>query len=163
MLACNLMRNLLGLSALVIDPKLCDAGRDHSKDMETLKFFAPRVAGRGEEDAVGPGEAVRHDGLGGKHRMGYHDGKAANEGWFHSPGHHKTCSRPITSASASGGAGCITRRSLGSDRPRGGATLGGCHAHACVGMRLVPPANHFHRLSSMGPLRFGFAKAQIVG
>jgi uncharacterized protein YkwD len=21
--------------------------------------------------------------------MGYRDGKAANEGWFHSPGHHK--------------------------------------------------------------------------
>ena len=39
-LACNLTRNLLGLSALLIDLKLCDAARDHSHDMETLQFFA---------------------------------------------------------------------------------------------------------------------------
>ena len=39
-LACNLMRNLLGLSALAIDLKLCAAARDHSHDMQTLHFFA---------------------------------------------------------------------------------------------------------------------------
>ena len=39
-LALNLTRNLLGLPALVIDPKLCDTARDHSNDMRELKFFA---------------------------------------------------------------------------------------------------------------------------
>ena len=85
-LACNLMRNLLGLSALAIDPKLCDAARDHSKDMETLKFFAHEspVAGKKTpwDRAKRFGTTARAENI----AMGYHDGRAVNEGWFHSPG-----------------------------------------------------------------------------
>jgi uncharacterized protein YkwD len=88
-LALNLTRNLLGLSALMIDLKLCDAGRDHSRDMETLKFFAHQspVAGK-----TTPWDRAKRFGTTASAEnivMGYHDGKAANMAWFHSPGHHK--------------------------------------------------------------------------
>jgi uncharacterized protein YkwD len=88
-LACNLMRNLLGLSALVIDPKLCEACRDHSKDMETLKFFAHESPVEGKKT---PWDRAKRFGTIASAEnifMGLRDGKAANEGWFHSPGHHK--------------------------------------------------------------------------
>jgi len=87
-LACNLTRNLLGLSALLIDPRLCDACRDHSKDMETLKFFSHESPVEGKKlpwdrakrfGATASGENIAMSGRG---------GKAVNEIWFHSPGHH---------------------------------------------------------------------------
>jgi uncharacterized protein YkwD len=88
-LACNLMRQLLGLNVLKIDLKLCDAARDHSKDMATLNFFA--------HDSPVPGKTTPWDraknfgttASGENIAAGYADGNAANLGWFHSPGHHK--------------------------------------------------------------------------
>ena len=88
-LACNLMRNLLGLSALAIDPKLCDACARPLEGHGDAEVLCTRVAGCGQEDALGPRQAVRHDRRAENIAMGYHDGRAVNEGWFHSPGHHK--------------------------------------------------------------------------
>ena len=88
-LACNLMRNLLGLSALAIDPKLCDAARDHSKDMETLKFFAHESPVPGKKKPWDRAKLFGTTACAENIAMGYHDGRAVNEGWFHSPGHHK--------------------------------------------------------------------------
>ncbi len=88
-LATNLTRNLLGLPALMIDLRLCAAARDHSQDMERLKFFS--------HDSPVPGKATPWDrakrfgttASGENIAAGYRDGAAATTGWFHSPGHHK--------------------------------------------------------------------------
>jgi uncharacterized protein YkwD len=88
-LACNLTRNLLGLSALAIDLKLCDTARDHSKDMETLKFFAHDSPVDGKKTPWDRAKRFGTTANGENIFMGVSDGKAANEGWFHSPGHHK--------------------------------------------------------------------------
>jgi hypothetical protein len=45
-LALNLTRNLLGLSAVVIDLRLCAAARDHSEDMKRLSFVLSMRARR---------------------------------------------------------------------------------------------------------------------
>jgi uncharacterized protein YkwD len=88
-LALNLARNLLGLSALLIDFNLCEAARGHSQDMERLKFFS--------HDSPVPGKTTPWDraklagttASGENIFAGIGNGKAAHEGWFHSPGHHK--------------------------------------------------------------------------
>ena len=88
-LALNLTRNLLGLPPLVIDPKLVATARDHSKDMQRLKFYSHISPLPGKES---PGDRAKRFGTtasGENIFMGIHDGKAANLGWFHSPGHHK--------------------------------------------------------------------------
>lgn len=88
-LALNLTRNLLGLSALAIDLRLCEAARDHSADMQRLNFFAHESPVEGKKT---PWDRARRFGTtasGENIAMGYHDGKAVNMGWFHSPGHHK--------------------------------------------------------------------------
>jgi len=88
-LALNLMRNLLGLNPLVIDPKLCAAARDHSKDMETLKFFAHDSPVSGKKTPWD--RAARFGTSAGAENIfvGSQDGAQANLAWFHSPGHHK--------------------------------------------------------------------------
>jgi len=88
-LALNLTRNLLGLSALAIDLKLCEAARDHSKDMERLKFFSHEspVAGK-----TAPRDRAKLFGTtanGENIFAGSSSGNSAHEAWFHSPGHHK--------------------------------------------------------------------------
>ncbi|MFC7337414.1 CAP domain-containing protein [Haloferula chungangensis] len=86
---CNLWRLYLGLSALELDPKLCDASRDHSKDMAEQQFFAHDSPVKGKTtpwdraanfDTTSSGENIY---------MGSTDPHAANLGWFYSPGHHK--------------------------------------------------------------------------
>jgi len=88
-LALNLTRNLLGLAPLAIDPKLCAAARDHSKDMDTLKFFAhgSTVEGKGT-----PWDRAKRFGTTASAEnifAGVPDGRSAHLAWFHSPGHHK--------------------------------------------------------------------------
>jgi len=88
-LATNLTRNLLGLSALAIDLRLCAAARDHSQDMERLKFFAHEspVPGKATpwDRAKRFGTSCSAENI----AAGYRDGSSAVTGWFHSPGHHK--------------------------------------------------------------------------
>jgi uncharacterized protein YkwD len=88
-LACNLMRQLLGLSVLKIDLKLCAASRDHSKDMATLNFFAHESPVPGKTTPWDRAKNFGTSASGENIAAGYADGNAANLGWFHSPGHHK--------------------------------------------------------------------------
>ena len=54
-LALNLNRNLLGLPALAIDLRLCEAAREHCQDMERLKFFSHESPVSGKKlSAIGP-------------------------------------------------------------------------------------------------------------
>ena len=91
---CNLWRLLVGLNACVLDPKLCDAARDHSKDMAELKFF--------DHDSPVPGKATPWDraarfkttASGENIYAGSAASSSANQGWFFSPGHHKNMFSP---------------------------------------------------------------------
>jgi len=89
----NEWRMLLGLSALVIDPKLCDASRGHSEDMNKFKFFAHESPVPGKKT---PGDRAAKEGTGWSGEniyMGSTSPKGANKGWFYSPGHHKNMFR----------------------------------------------------------------------
>ncbi len=84
----NEMRMLLGLNPVLIDPKLHDAARGHSKDMATLKFFAhdSPVAGKKTpwDRAKLAGTSASAENI----FAGSASPQAANQGWFFSPGHH---------------------------------------------------------------------------
>ncbi|MFQ5730517.1 MAG: CAP domain-containing protein [Planctomycetaceae bacterium] len=88
-LYCNLTRNLLGLPVLAVDLKLSAAARDHSSDMQRLKFFShtsPIPEKRTYADrAVRFGTRASGENI----FMGRTDGYLAHDGWFHSPGHHR--------------------------------------------------------------------------
>lgn len=85
----NRMRLLLGMNALEIDLKLCEAARGHSRDMTEKKFFA--------HDSPVPGKATpwdraRQAGTSASAEniaAGTETGAGANKMWFHSPGHFK--------------------------------------------------------------------------
>ena len=85
----NLTRNLLGLDALEIDPALTAAARDHSKDMETLDFFAHESPVEGKESPQDRAERFKTSCSGENIAMGTLDGAFANQMWWHSPGHHR--------------------------------------------------------------------------
>ncbi len=85
----NRIRLLLGMGALAIDLKLCEAARGHSRDMTEKKFFA--------HDSPVPGKATPWDrarqagttASGENIAAGTATGAGANKMWFHSPGHFK--------------------------------------------------------------------------
>jgi uncharacterized protein YkwD len=86
---CNELRMLVGVRALVLDPKLCEAARDHSKDMQEKGFFAHESPVPGKKT---PWERAKNFGTsasGENIYMGSSDPHGANMGWFYSPGHHK--------------------------------------------------------------------------
>jgi len=85
----NLIRIQLGLHAQALDPKLCAAGRDHSKDMKELGFFAHESPVEGKKS---PGDrAARFGTSAGAENiaMGMRSPRDAIMAWWHSPGHHK--------------------------------------------------------------------------
>lgn len=86
---CNLWRLYLGLSALEIDPKLCDAARDHSKDMAEQKFFAHDSPVKGKTTPWDRASNFNTTASGENIYMGSTNPHGANTGWFYSPGHHK--------------------------------------------------------------------------
>lgn len=93
-LALNLTRNLLGLSALAIDVKLCAAARDHSADMAERGFFAHDSPLDGKKT---PWDRAKRFGTSASAEnifTGVADGKSANQAWFDSPGHHKNMLAP---------------------------------------------------------------------
>ncbi len=87
-LALNLTRNLLGLSALLVDPQLCATARDHSNDMQTHNFFAHESPVAGKTTPWDRAKRFGTTASGENIAMGYRDGQAVNMAWFHSPGHH---------------------------------------------------------------------------
>ncbi len=90
----NEWRLLVGLNALVLDPKLCDAARSHSKDMQEHNFFAhdSPVPGRTKftQRAAQAGTSASGENI----YMGRSQPESANSGWFFSPGHHKNMFHP---------------------------------------------------------------------
>jgi len=88
-LALNLTRTLLGLSPVAIDLKLCATARDHSSDMQRLEFFAHESPVSGKttpwDRAKRMGTTANAENI----YYGVHDGRVANQVWFHSPPHHK--------------------------------------------------------------------------
>ena len=88
-LAMNLTRNLLGLSALVIDLRLCAAARDHSKDMKERGFFAHESPVEGKRTPWDRAKRFGASASGENIYAGSTNGNEANSAWFHSPGHHK--------------------------------------------------------------------------
>lgn len=93
-LATNELRAILGLSALVIDPKLCDAARGHSKDMVDHKFFAHESPVPGKKS---PWDRAKLAGTSASAENIY-AGSARPEdavmAWWHSPGHHVNMLNP---------------------------------------------------------------------
>lgn len=88
-LACNLTRALLGLSVLSADMQLCAAARDHSADMERLGFFAHQSPVEGKSTPYARAQRLGTTASAENIYRGRADGRAINDGWFHSPGHHK--------------------------------------------------------------------------
>ncbi|MEM7011686.1 MAG: CAP domain-containing protein [Verrucomicrobiota bacterium] len=84
----NQWRIAMGLNALKIDPKLCEASRDHSKDMAAGGFFSHTspIAGKTSftDRARNFGTTARAENI-----AINQSSAAANKAWFHSPGHHK--------------------------------------------------------------------------
>ena len=88
-LALNMTRNLLGLPALAIDLRLCEAAREHSQDMAKLKFFSHESPVPGKKSFVDRAKLAGTTASGENIFAGTANGKSAHEGWFHSPGHHR--------------------------------------------------------------------------
>lgn len=91
---CNHLRMLVGLNALVLDPKLCDASRDHSKDMAELGFFAHDSPVPGKASPWDRAKNFKTTASGENIFSGSADPHSANMGWFYSPGHHKNMFSP---------------------------------------------------------------------
>jgi uncharacterized protein YkwD len=90
----NEMRMLVGLNALILDPKLCAAGRDHAKDMAAMGFFAHESPVAGKKLPWDRAKNFGTSASGENIFMGSSDPHAANVGWFYSPGHHKNMFSP---------------------------------------------------------------------
>lgn len=86
---CNLWRLYVGLNALELDPKLCEAARDHSKDMSEQGFFAHNSPVRGKTTPWDRAKNFGTTASGENIYAGSSDPHSANSGWFYSPGHHK--------------------------------------------------------------------------
>jgi uncharacterized protein YkwD len=85
----NLIRLLAGLKPLRIDVRLCDAARDHSKDMVEKKFFGHESPVEGKKT---PGDRARNFGTSAHAENiagGSDTGTGAIRQWWYSPGHHK--------------------------------------------------------------------------
>jgi hypothetical protein len=85
----NLMRLLVGLHALELDPNLCEAARGHSEDMNKLGFFSHTSPVPGKASPSDRASKAGTTGGGENIFMGSSNPIAANKGWFFSPGHHK--------------------------------------------------------------------------
>ena len=85
----NQYRILLGKAPLRLNPKLCDAARDHCEDMIKLSFFAHESPVPGKRT---PGDRAQRFGAsaGGENiYLGSEDPSDAFWAWFNSLGHHK--------------------------------------------------------------------------
>jgi uncharacterized protein YkwD len=91
---CNLFRLYVGLNALVLDPKLCEASRDHSKDMAEQRFFAHESPVPGKKTPWDRAANFGTTASGENIYAGSARSHDANMGWFYSPGHHKNMFSP---------------------------------------------------------------------
>lgn len=84
----NLMRVRLGIGALALDTKLCDASRGHSKDMKEKSFFAHESPVPGKKTPWDRAKLAGTTAGAENIYMGSPKGADAIEAWWHSPGHH---------------------------------------------------------------------------
>jgi len=90
----NELRALLGLTALVLDPKLCEAGRGHSKDMVDKGFFAHESPVPGKKTPWDRAKLAGTSASAENIFAGSSDPASAVGAWFHSPGHHVNMLNP---------------------------------------------------------------------
>jgi uncharacterized protein YkwD len=83
----NQLRATLGLSALVIDPKLCNAARGHSKDMVEKKFFAHESPVPGKKTPWDRAKLAGTSASAENIFAGSAKPEDAVMAWWHSPGH----------------------------------------------------------------------------
>ena len=88
----NHWRIYAGLQPLMVDAKLCDAARDHCKDMARVGFFAHESPVEGKRT---PGDRAKRFGTraSGENIAINRSVAAANRSWFLSPGHHRNMFR----------------------------------------------------------------------
>ncbi len=86
---CNLWRLCVGLNALTLDPKLCEAARGHSQDMAERGFFAHESPVPGKRSFTDRAALAGTSASAENIFAGSSDPHGANNGWFYSPGHHK--------------------------------------------------------------------------
>ena len=90
----NEYRIMIGLKPCIIDPKLCFASREHSKDMEEKGFFDHDSPIKGKKTpwirAKLAGTKANSENI----YKGNQSGKAANQAWWYSPGHHLNMLNP---------------------------------------------------------------------
>jgi uncharacterized protein YkwD len=84
----NEIRMLLGLPPCLMDPKLCNAARDHSKEMAAKNFFAHESPVPGKKTPWDRAKLAGTTASAENIAMGMKTPQAANHGWFLSPGHH---------------------------------------------------------------------------
>lgn len=84
----NRLRLLLGIGVLAIDTKLCDASRDHSKDMKQLNFFDHDSPVAGKETPWKRAAKFGTKASGENIYEGSERGESAIRTWWYSPGHH---------------------------------------------------------------------------
>lgn len=89
----NEWRLLVGLDALTLDPKLCEASRSHSEDMNKHNFFAHDSPIPGRETPWKRAAQAGTKASGENIYVGSQAPASANKGWFFSPGHHKNMFR----------------------------------------------------------------------
>lgn len=85
----NLYRILVGKTPLKINPKLCDAAREHSSDMMEHKFFAHESPLPGKRTPSDRAQRHGASASGENIFMGNKTASAAFWAWFLSLGHHK--------------------------------------------------------------------------
>jgi uncharacterized protein YkwD len=89
----NLYRILLGKAPLKINPNLCDAARDHCKDMAELKFFAHESPVAGKRTPGDRAKNFKASASGENIFMGDPSPDGAFWAWFKSLGHHQNMVR----------------------------------------------------------------------
>ncbi len=90
----NRYRMLIGLPPCAIDPRLCKAARDHSRDMHEKDFFSHTSPVPGKKS---PWMRAKLEGTTAKAEniySGNANGKSANKAWWYSPGHHRNMLNP---------------------------------------------------------------------
>jgi len=85
----NRIRILAGLRPLRIDLRLCDAARDHSKDMVEKHFFAHESPVPGKKTPWDRAKRFGTTAHAENIAAGAATGAGAIQMWWHSPGHHK--------------------------------------------------------------------------
>ena len=90
----NLMRLRAGMQPLLIDLKLTEASRGHSKDMRSLGFFSHTSPVTGKSSPWDRARLAGTSASGENIFMGSPSHDAAIMAWWHSPGHFKNMMNP---------------------------------------------------------------------